>query len=62
MDRDELKNKNDDLMNQYDKEEIDGDTYIDKMMKLTSSAKNKKRRRLKCIIYEIEGCCGQKIR
>lgn len=40
MNRDELKQNIDNLMNQYDKEEIDGDTYFNKMMKLTSKAKS----------------------
>ncbi|MFH9579154.1 hypothetical protein ACH4MO_14285 [Streptomyces globisporus] len=38
MDRDELKAKIDELMRQYDKEEIDGATYAQKMMELTTSA------------------------
>ena len=39
--RDELKGKIDDLMNQYDKGEIDGETYLKNMMDLTTSYKNK---------------------
>lgn len=39
MDRDELKSQIDDLMQQYDKEEIDGEDYLRKMMELTSRAK-----------------------
>ncbi len=35
--REELKGKIEDLMSDYDDEEIDGPTYIEKMMKLTSS-------------------------
>lgn len=44
MNRDELKNQIDNLMNQYDKEEIDGNTYFEEMMDLTRSYKenNKK--------------------
>lgn len=38
VDRDELKAKIDELMRQYDKEEIDGATYAQKMMELTTSA------------------------
>ena len=40
MKRDELKSQIDDLMNQYANEEIDGATYSQKMMKLTTSAQN----------------------
>ena len=36
MDRDELKSQIDDLMDQYDKEEIDSATYAQKMMELPS--------------------------
>ena len=32
MDRDELKSQIDELMQQYDKEEIDGKTYLKNMM------------------------------
>lgn len=39
MDRDELKSQIDDLMQQYDKEEIDGKTYLKNIMELTSRAK-----------------------
>lgn len=38
--KDELKSKIDDLMNQYDEEEIDGETYLKNMMDLTNSYKN----------------------
>ena len=42
--RDEIKSKVDSLMSQYDKEEIDGPTYIKKMMSLgTDSSKKKKK-------------------
>lgn len=37
MDREELKSKVDELMQQYSNEEIDGNTYTQKMMELTSS-------------------------
>lgn len=37
MNRDELKNQIDELMRQYSDEEIDGDTYAQKMMELTTS-------------------------
>lgn len=40
MTRDELKEQIDELMRQYDEEEIDGATYGQKMMELTSSAQN----------------------
>ncbi|WP_275092269.1 hypothetical protein [Microbacterium sp. K5D] len=39
MEREELKAKIDELMRQYDAEEIDGATYSQAMMELTSSAK-----------------------
>lgn len=39
-----LKKKIDKLMKDYDKEKIDGDTYFKKMMDLTSSYKNKKKK------------------
>jgi hypothetical protein len=38
MDRTELKAKIDELMRQYDDEEIDGATYVQAMMELTASA------------------------
>jgi len=38
MDRDELKAQIDELMRQYQDEEIDGDTYEQRMMELTASA------------------------
>ena len=40
MTREELKQKIDELMQQYADEEIDGVTYQRKMMELTSSAQN----------------------
>lgn len=40
MTRDELKQKIDELMRQYENEEIDGATYAQKMMELTTSAQN----------------------
>lgn len=39
MEREELKAAIDELMRQYEAEEIDGNTYSQKMMELTSSAK-----------------------
>ncbi|MGW2589757.1 hypothetical protein ACWCXC_05735 [Streptomyces sp. NPDC001515] len=38
MDRGELKARIEELMRQYDKEEIDGATYFRLMMELTTSA------------------------
>lgn len=38
MNRDELKEQIDELMRQYADEEINGDTYAQKMMELTTSA------------------------
>lgn len=38
MTRDELKEQVDELMRQYDAEEIDSATYAQKMMELTTSA------------------------
>ncbi|MGW4881643.1 hypothetical protein ACWEPI_34420 [Streptomyces sp. NPDC004262] len=38
MDRDELKAKVDELMRQYQDGEIDGETYYQEMMELTTSA------------------------
>ncbi len=38
MTREELKNQIDELMRQYDNEEIDGATYQQKMMELTAKA------------------------
>ena len=38
MNRDELKEQIDELMRQYADEEINGDTYAQKMMELTASA------------------------
>lgn len=40
MDRAELKSQIDELMRQYSDEEINGDTYSQKMMELTSSFQN----------------------
>ena len=40
MTREELKEQIDELMRQYADEEIDGATYTQKMMELTSSAQN----------------------
>ena len=40
MTREELKEQIDELMRQYDDEEIDGATYAQKMIELTSSAQN----------------------
>ena len=40
MNREELKEQIDELMRQYDEREIDGSTYAQKMMELTTSAQN----------------------
>ena len=40
MTREELQDQIDDLMRQYDNEEIDGATYSQKMMELTASFQN----------------------
>ena len=40
MTREELKEQIDELMRQYADEEIDGVTYAEKMMKLTTSARD----------------------
>lgn len=40
MTREELKEQIDELMQRYADEEIDGATYAQKMMELTSSAQN----------------------
>ena len=40
MKKKELKAQISELMRQYDKEEIDGPTYMQKMMELTTSAQN----------------------
>ena len=40
MTRDELKTQIDELMRQYDDEEIDGPPYAQKMMELTTSARD----------------------
>ncbi len=40
MTREELKEKIDELMRQYDNEEIDGPTYAQRMMELTTSAQS----------------------
>ncbi|MBO5623405.1 MAG: hypothetical protein J5959_17450 [Butyrivibrio sp.] len=42
--RDEIKGKVESLMNQYDKEEIDGPTYIEKMMALGEHYSKKKKK------------------
>jgi len=42
-DKKELKEQVNKLMNQYDKEKIDGATYARKMMDLTSSFQKKKK-------------------
>ena len=42
MDREELKSKIEDLMQQYSDEKIDGATYAQKMMDLTTSAQKEK--------------------
>lgn len=39
LDIDELKEQIDELMREYDDEQIDGDTYAQKMMKLTTSVR-----------------------
>ena len=41
--RKEIKSQVDKLMKAYDKEKIDGDTYIKKMMDLTTSHQKKKK-------------------
>ena len=40
MKREELKEQIDELMNQYADEEIDGATYMQKMMELTTSVQD----------------------
>ena len=40
MNREEPKEQIDELMRQYDEREIDGSTYAQKMMELTTSAQN----------------------
>lgn len=40
MNRDEVKSKIDELMRQYQDEEIDGDTYLRKIMELNKESKN----------------------
>ena len=40
MEREELKEQIDDLMQQYADEEIDGATYAQKMIELTTSARD----------------------
>lgn len=42
MKREELKEQIDELMKQYADEEIDGDTYAQKRMELTTSARDEK--------------------
>ena len=41
MTKDELKSQIEDLMREYDEEEIDGPTYMQKMMELTTSVRGK---------------------
>lgn len=41
MNREEIKAQVDELMRQYDEEEIDGATYAQQMMELVTSAPNK---------------------
>ena len=41
--REELQKKISKLMDQYDKEKIDGATYMEKMLKLTQSHQKKKK-------------------
>lgn len=43
MEREELKAAIDELMRQYKAEEIDGNTYSQKMMELTSAAREDER-------------------
>ena len=43
-DRKELKGQIDKLMKDYDKEKIDGDTYLKQMMDLTNSHKKKNKK------------------
>lgn len=40
MCREEIKSQIDELMRQYVEEEIDGDTYFQKMMELTTSSQD----------------------
>ena len=40
MTREELKEQIEELMRQYDNEEIDGDTYAQKMMELTTAVRD----------------------
>ena len=40
MTKEEIKTQIDELMHQYANEEIDGTTYMQKMMELTTSAQN----------------------
>lgn len=40
MKREELKEQIDELMNQYANEEIEGSTYLQKMMELTTTAQD----------------------
>ncbi len=40
MNREELKQQIEELMRQYENEEIDGATYAQRMMELTSSARD----------------------
>lgn len=43
MTREELKSQIEELMRQYDQEEIDGPTYQQKMMELTTTARDEAR-------------------
>ncbi len=42
MKREEVKQQIDDLMQQYSNEEIDGETYFQKMMEVTTNARDNK--------------------
>jgi len=44
MTRDEIKSKIDNLMDQYDKEEIDGATYAQQMMDFITSAQEEQQK------------------
>lgn len=52
--RDELKSQVDKLMQSYDDEEIDGATYIEKMMDLTTSHKKIKSEKSPVVLIETE--------
>lgn len=51
--RKKLKSKVDRLMKSYSKEKIDGDTYLKKMMDLTSSYQKKKKVNVNLNIREV---------